>query len=94
MKIVNLPKFIIFMIIVMFLISFVTSMLTKTVFSASPTEYETIVVAKGDTIWSIASDIGGNIDKNVHEIKEINNIPNSIIYVGQELKIPVNFHAN
>ena len=89
MKIVNMPRFIVFLIIVMFLISFCTSLLTKTVFSASPIEYDKVVVAQGDTIWSIASNLGGDINRNVYEIKKINNIDNSIIYVGQELLVPV-----
>lgn len=89
MKIVNMPKFIVFLIIVMFLISFCTSLLTKTVFSASPVEYDTVVVSKGDTIWSIASNLGGDINRNVYEIKKLNNIDNSIIFVGQKLLVPV-----
>ena len=88
MKIVNLPRFIISMIIIVCILSFITSMLTTRVFSAASIQYDSIVVSEGDTLWSIANNIGGNINKNIYEIKEINNLENSIIYVGQELKIP------
>lgn len=88
MKIVNLPRFIISMIIIVCILSFITSMLTTRVFSAASIQYDSIVVSEGDTLWSIANNIGGNVNKNIYEIKEINNLENSIIYVGQELKIP------
>lgn len=88
MRIVNLPRFIISMIIIVCILSFITSMLTTRVFSAASIQYDSIVVSEGDTLWSIANNIGGNVNKNIYEIKEINNLENSIIYVGQELKIP------
>lgn len=88
MRIVNLPRFIISMIIIVCILSFITSMLTTKVFSATPIQYENIVVSEGDTLWSIANNIGGNVNKNIYEIKRINRLESSIIYVGQELKIP------
>ena len=63
-------------------------MITVKVFSASPEVYDNVIVSEGDTIWSIASQIKGDINKNVYEIKKINNLKNSIIYVGQELQVP------
>ena len=55
-------------------------------------KYSTIVVSKGDTLWSIAKlynfdnqDIRSKID----EIKELNEI-SSNIKIGQELKIKIN----
>jgi hypothetical protein len=55
-------------------------------------KYSTIVVSKGDTLWSIAKlynfdsqDIRSKID----EIKELNKI-SSNIKIGQELKIKIN----
>lgn len=88
MRIVNLPRFIISMIIIVCVLSFITSMLTTKVFSATPIQYDNITVSEGDTLWSIANSIDGNINKNIYEIKKINNLESSIIYVGQELKIP------
>ena len=88
MKIVNLPRFIVSMTIIVCIISFVMSMLTNVVFSASPVEYDTIIVAEGDTLWSIASSLEGNVRENIYNIKEINNLHSSMIYVGQELLVP------
>ena len=88
MKIVNLPRFIVSMTIIVCIISFVMSMLTSVVFSASPIEYETIIVAEGDTLWSIANALEGNVRENIYNIKEVNNLESSMIYVGQELLVP------
>lgn len=88
MKIVNLPRFIVAITIITCVLSFIVSMITVKVFSASPEVYDNVIVSKGDTIWSIASQIKGDINKNVYEIKKINNLKNSIIYVGQELQVP------
>ena len=88
MKIVNLPRFIISMSIIVFVISFFMSMLTSVVFSASPVEYDSIIVSEGDTLWSIASSIEGNVRENIYTIKKINNLDSSMIFVGQELLVP------
>ncbi|MDD3304023.1 MAG: LysM peptidoglycan-binding domain-containing protein [Clostridia bacterium] len=52
------------------------------------------IVSHSDTIWNIASGIcsekkGLNIQNIIIEIKEINHLKNSDIYVGQVLDIPV-----
>ena len=54
--------------------------------------YITIKVSKGDTLWTIASDYvkdGEDIRDVIAEIKELNNLKNSNIKVGQELTIKV-----
>ncbi|HHW30520.1 MAG TPA: LysM peptidoglycan-binding domain-containing protein [Clostridiaceae bacterium] len=53
--------------------------------------YITVKIQKGDTLWSIAEKYGGNSDirKYIFEIKKANNLLNSQIYEGDELKIPV-----
>ena len=50
-------------------------------------EYVTITVSRGDTLWTIARDYYQEKDVRgiVEEIKEINNLKNSNIKVGQEL---------
>ena len=88
MKIVNMPRFIISMSIIVFVISFFMSMLTSVVFSASPIEYDTVVVSEGDTLWSIASSLEGNVRENIYIIKKINKLESSMIFVGQELSVP------
>ncbi len=88
MRIVNLPRFIISLTVIVLILSFFTSMLTNKVFSATPITYDEIVVSEGDTLWSIAMSLEGNINKNIYEIKKVNGLDNSIIYIGQELLIP------
>jgi len=50
-------------------------------------EYITITVSKGDTLWTIARNYyqENDVRNIVEEIKEINNLKNSNIKVGQEL---------
>ncbi len=53
-----------------------------------------IVVDNSDTIWNIAKNIckknsNLNIQNVVIEIKEINNLSSSDIYVGQTLSLPI-----
>lgn len=55
------------------------------------TEYQSIVVNEGDTLWVIAS---SNAPKNTDtrnylgKILSLNNLSSSIIYPGQELLLP------
>jgi LysM repeat protein len=84
MKIVNLPRFIVSMTIIVCIIFFVMSMLSNVVFSASPVEYETITVAEGDTLWSIAR----TYNVTVQDIKEKNNLKSNLLSIGQQLIIP------
>ena len=53
-----------------------------------------IIVSQNDTIWNIANDICKehkdlNIQNIIIEIKELNNLKSSDIYLGQVLNIPV-----
>lgn len=54
-------------------------------------EYKTITVRQGDTLWSIANDYiaKGDTRENVYKIKHLNNLKDSSIYDGLELKIPI-----
>lgn len=59
--------------------------------SRKQTEYKTVIVESGDTLWSIASDNCGNGDvrTKIREIKKINNIIENTIKIGDILTIPV-----
>lgn len=57
--------------------------------------YKVMRVASGDTLWNIAKEYepNGDIRAFIDEIKELNGMEKSIIYAGEELKIPVHFYA-
>lgn len=49
----------------------------------------TYKVKKGDNLWVIGSKLNQkNISKFVFEVKKINNLEESVIYVDQVIKIP------
>ena len=90
MKIKNMPRFITFLIILFIFISCLTNMFISKVFSHEKEEYNHITVSQGDSLWTIATELGGNINKNIYEIKKLNHLDSSIVYVGQSLVIPSN----
>lgn len=51
------------------------------------TTYSTYTVVKGDSLWSIAEKMLGDGNK-WQQIQNINNLPSTIIYPNQTLKIP------
>lgn len=89
MRIKNMKRFIISMTIILAIIMFIFNAFTNTVFSHEEPKYEKVIVSTGDTLWSIAKSLDGNINENIYNIKEINNLDQSNIYVGQELLIPL-----
>lgn len=89
MKIVNFPRFLIAISIFACVVSFFMSMATSQVFSAESVEYNSIIVAKGDTLWSIASELNGDTNENIYDIQLKNDLKGSIIYEGQELLVPI-----
>lgn len=52
-----------------------------------------LVVVPGDTLWSIASDMmddnNTDIYRIMYDIKEINNMSESILYTGQTIYVPI-----
>lgn len=60
-------------------------------FGYSQPEYRFVYIDQGDTLWNIAqSNIkpGKDIREYIYEIKQINNLSSSELFVGQELLIP------
>lgn len=89
MRIKNMPRFILSLTILLAIISFLMSMFVTKVFSREEEKYQSIIVCKGETLWSIASNLSGNINENIYNIKKINNLANPSIYIGQELIVPI-----
>lgn len=83
-------KNIIFILIVILLFKNILS------YQLAKTEYSTYnyTVCSNDTLWNIAADICNEnkdiyIRKVISDIKEINNMTDPIIYVGQTIQLPI-----
>lgn len=94
-KVVDIYKFKRFMFISILLISMVlfTLMFTIKVYSKNIPQYNYITVQKGDTLWSIASNLSIYNDMEIRElvylISNDNDIYNASIYPGDIIKIPL-----
>ena len=89
LKIKNKARFTFSMFIIFVIIISLFSMVTTKVFSFQEPQYSEITVSYGDTLWSIAKKLDGNINENIFNIQKINNLENCNIYEGQTLLIPI-----
>ena len=97
MKIKNVKKFIRGILIVLGIIFVLSLIIVKSTLSYAIKEYKTIHVKSGDTLWSIALDMqennsyykGKDIRYIIADLKEINKLNTSNLYMEQELQIPV-----
>lgn len=97
MKIVNIKKFIRSIVLILGIIFILSIICAKGTLSHKELEYKEIYVACGDTLWTIAKDLQSSNDyyknKDIRDIilnlKTINNIENSNLYIGQQLVVPV-----
>ena len=100
MKIVNMKKFVRSICILIGILIALILFFPKATFSHNENEhpnYETVSVAKGDTLWSIATYQQENnpyyTEKDVRDIikqlKKLNQLNHSELQIGQTLKIPV-----
>lgn len=90
LKIKNKTRFTVSMAIIFLLLFSIISTLSSKVFSYQKPKYNEITIAYGDTLWSIAKELKGNISENIYNIQKINNLDNCDIYEGQRLLIPDN----
>ena len=96
MRIVNFKKFVFSVFLVLMVILVVSLFISKSSLSHTETSYKVIYVAKGDTLWSIAKEEMSNNDYYsgkdircvVDNIGSLNNLYNSNLKIGDELKIP------
>ena len=97
MKIVNVKKFVRSIVIVLLIIFGISLVFAKGTLSHKEAEYKKLYVSEGDTLWTIAYDLQKSNDyyKNkdiryiIEDMKQINSLKSSSIYVNQELMIPV-----
>ncbi|WP_282925876.1 cell division suppressor protein YneA [Helcococcus kunzii] len=59
-------------------------------FVEGKSEKKTITVDYGDTLWDIAKNVDSDRDLReiIYEIKELNNIDESDIFPGDQIKVP------
>lgn len=93
MKIINKRKLVkSFVILILIAISII--MVSRKSYSKMDTEYTERYIYSGDTLWSIAKEeistneyfYGKDIRDVVYELKEINNLDNSELNVGEKIK--------
>ena len=97
MRIANVGKFIRSILIIMGIILCLMLFISKTTLSHGETEYKTIYVSEGDTLWNIAKSNQKNNgyykDKDVryiiNDLMKINDLNNSNVNINQELLIPI-----
>ena len=97
MRIVNVKKFIRSICLILFAIFMLSLLFAKATLSHREVEYTIMHVEDGDTLWNIASDLqednhfykGKDIRYIIDNIKSINNLESSNLYIDQELKIPI-----
>ncbi|MDD6919869.1 MAG: LysM peptidoglycan-binding domain-containing protein [Eubacteriales bacterium] len=86
-------RFTLFIVVCMMLtVTFLNSQLDKSIaMGAEKDQFEIVKVTDGETLWSIAEQYSNedtDIREMIYEIKKINDINNSTIKNGIELKIP------
>ena len=94
-KIVNLPKFIFSIILIITIILTISLFTGNKTFSHGNVSYKKIYVSNGDTLWKIAEELKETNsyykDKETRQIidnlKEINYLNNSSLSIGQELVV-------
>lgn len=100
LKIVNRRKFIRSIIILLAMVVIITIFLTRVSLSHNEKEhmdYKTILVCQNDTLWDIATkeqkenSYYQNKDVRfiISQLKKLNNLNNSNLSIGQELKVPI-----
>ncbi len=63
----------------------------STIYAASPEQFRTTTVARGENLWSIADRYtadGQNVQQTLDTIMAVNGLKSSAITAGEKLKIP------
>lgn len=69
------------------------NLLFTNIFASKDLDTKEYVVMRGETLWSIAeglySEENLDIQRIVYDIKDVNNMTESIVYEGQTINVPV-----
>jgi len=69
------------------------NLLFTNIFAVKDLDTKEYVVMRGETLWSIAEDLyseeNSDIQKIIFDIKDVNNMNDSIVYEGQVINVPV-----
>lgn len=95
MKIVNVKKFLRSIIVILGIIILMSLIISKSTFSHREIEYKTISVEKGDTLWTIATELqqtncyysNKDIRDIINSIMNLNKLSTSNLNENQELTI-------
>lgn len=96
LKIVNVSKLVRSILVILGIIICISLFISNTSFSHKDTQYKTIYVSNGDTLWSIAKDERNSnafyenkdIRDIIDSIKSLNKLSNSNLSINQKLVIP------
>lgn len=80
-------------VLILFLLIVILHVIFNSLFAKKEFKTKELVIMPGDTLWSVANDL---VDENntdiyriMYDIKEINNMSESILYVGQTIYVPI-----
>ena len=88
--IVSKARFIFFLFIILIAFSALFSNMMHLNLAKSCDNIVEYTVASGDTLWSIAEKYSKNTDirQYIYDLKKLNDMEQSSLYVGQNIKIP------
>ena len=97
MKIVSAKRFLRSILIVIGLIIVLSLLLGRASLSHRETEFKTIYVLQGETLWGIASELqrtneyysGRDVRFIIDDLVNINNLSTTTLTVNQQLQIPI-----
>lgn len=88
LRIKNRGRFITSMCVIILAVFCIFNVFIPKAFSYQEPRYNEVIVSNGDTLWSIASKLDGNINENIFNIQKLNNLSSCDIYIGQTLLVP------
>lgn len=78
---------------ILFLFIMVLHFIFNSLFAKKEFATKELVVMPGDTLWSIANEMidkdNADVYRIMYDIKEINNMTDSILYVGDIILVPI-----